>query len=380
VAVSAPDLVAEAVGWRRHLHRHPELSFAEHETAAFVERTLRGFGDVLELERPTATSVVARLANGAGPTIALRADLDALPIQEETGLEFASERPGVMHACGHDLHTAILLAVARTLVERRTELAGEVRFVFQHAEEVPPGGARELVAAGVVDGCDLVVGCHVFSKVPAGRVAVPTGPLLAAVDTFGLVVRGRGGHAAMPHTAIDPVVAAAAIITSLQQIVTREVDPLRRAVVSVTRVAAGTADNVIPESVELGGTVRTFEPQVQAQVRAAIERIATGVAAAHRCEAELRYEEGYAATVNDAGAAALVARNVDPDRLIDIEPVMGGEDFSAYGAVAPACFFVVGAGGPDAHPHHHPRFVVDEAAIPVAIDVFVRTTLDFLRA
>ena len=361
------------------MHRRPELSFEEHETAAFVERTLRGFGAALEVERPTATSVVARLRNGVGRTIALRADMDALPIHEETGLEFASERAGVMHACGHDVHTAILLAVARTLVERRDELAGEVRLVFQHAEELPPGGARELVAAGVVDGCDAVVGCHVFSRVDTGKVAVPVGPFMAAPDTFALTVRGRGGHAAMPHATADPVVAAAAIVTALQQIVSREIDPIRRAVVSVTRIAGGTASNVIPETVQLGGTVRTFEPEVQAQIRAAIARVATAIAAAHRCEAEVTYEEGYAATVNDADAAALVARNVDPARLTEVEPIMGGEDFSAYGAVAPACFFVVGAGGETAAPHHHPRFVVDEDAIPVAIDVFVRTALDFLH-
>jgi amidohydrolase len=284
-----------------------------------------------------------------------------------------------MHACGHDAHTAILLAVARTLVERRDELAGEVRLVFQHAEELPPGGAKELVAAGVVDGADAVLGCHVFSKVPAGKVAVPVGPFMAAPDTFALEVRGRGGHAAMPHSAADPVVAAAQIVAGLQQIVSREVDPIKRAVVSVTRIHAGNADNVIPETVELGGTVRTFDAAVQAQVREALERIATGVAAAHRCEATLAYTEGYAATVNDAEAAALVAGNVDPGRLVEIEPIMGGEDFSAYGAVAPACFFVVGAGGEDAFPHHHPRFTIDESAIGVAIDVFVRTAVDFLR-
>jgi amidohydrolase len=370
------SIAAEIVAWRRHLHANPELSFEEHETARFVEERLREL-DGLELSRPTGTSVVARLRNGDGPTLALRADLDALPIHEESGLEFASTRPGVMHACGHDGHTAVLLGVARTLVERRDELAGEVRFVFQHAEELPPGGARELVAAGVLEGVDAVVGCHLFALLETGTVGVPTGPFMAAPDTFGVTVRGRGGHAAMPHEAVDPIPVAALIVTGLQQIVSRETSPIERAVVTVTRINGGTADNVIPETVELRGTVRTFARDVQDAVRAALERIATGIAAAHGCTAEVAYEEGYLALENHPDVAELVRRNVDPARLREVEPVMGGEDFSAYLQVAPGCFFVVGAGGPDGFPHHHPRFTIDEDALPVAHDVFVRTALDF---
>jgi amidohydrolase len=367
----------EIVAWRRHLHAHPELSFQEHETARFVEERLSAL-DGLELSRPTATSVVARLRCGEGPALALRADMDALAIQEESGVEFASTRPGVMHACGHDGHTAVLLGVAHTLVERRDELAGEVRFLFQHAEEIPPGGARELVAAGALEGVDAVVGCHLFAQVESGAVGVPLGPFLAAPDTFGITVRGRGGHAALPHGAVDPIPVAAQLVTSLQQIVARETSPLASAVVSVTRFNAGTADNVIPETVELRGTVRTFTHDVKSTVRGALERIATGIAAAHGCTAEVRYEDGYLAVENDPAVAELVRRNVDPQRLQEVEPIMGGEDFSAYQQVAPGCFFVVGAGGPERFPHHHPRFTIDEEALAVAHDVFVRTALDFL--
>ncbi|HET7573459.1 MAG TPA: amidohydrolase [Gaiellaceae bacterium] len=371
--------LAEAVEWRRHLHRNPELSFQEHETSAFVEETLRSFG--LETRRPTPTSVVATLRNGTGRTIALRADIDALPIDEESGVEFASTRPGVMHACGHDMHTATLLAVARTLSERRSELAGEVRFVFQHAEEQLPGGAQELVAAGVVDGCDAVVGCHVFSGEPAGTIAVSDGAFMAAADFFELTVRGKGGHGAMPNLSIDPVVCAAEIVLAFQSIVTRELSPLARAVITTATLRTdSTRGNVIPEQVELGGTVRTFDQEVREHVAAAMGRIAESVAAAHRCTAELDYQWGYAPTVNDLEVAALVRRNVPAGRLHEIEPTMGGEDFSAYGAAAPACFFIAGAGGPGAFPHHHPRFVVDEAAMPAAHDTFVGTVLDFLRA
>jgi amidohydrolase len=370
------DLATDLVAWRRHLHANPELSFQEHETARFVEENLQQLGG-LELSRPTPTSVVARLRCGDGPTLALRADMDALPIHEESGVEFASTRPGVMHACGHDGHTAVLLGVARTLVERRDELAGEVRFLFQHAEELPPGGARELVAAGALDGVDAVVGCHLFALVESGTVAVPLGPFLAAPDTFAISVRGRGGHAAMPQNSVDPIPAAAQIVTALQQIVSRETSPLERAVVSVTQIHGGSADNIIPEAVELRGTVRTFTRDVQDAIRAALERIANGIAAAHACSADVTYEEGYLAVENDPEVAELVRRNVEPERLGTVGPIMGGEDFSAYQQVAPGCFFVVGAGGPDGFPHHHPRFTIDEQALPVAHDVFVRTALDF---
>ncbi len=377
--MSPEQVAAEAVSWRRHLHRHPELSFEEVETSAFVEERLRCF-EGIDVSRPTATSVMGRLVGGSGPTIALRADLDALPIQEESGVEFASTHPGVMHACGHDVHTAVLLAVARRLSERRAEIPGEVRFLFQHAEELPPGGARELVVAGALEGVDAIVGAHVLSDLEVGRVAAPVGLFMASPDTFAINVTGLGGHAAAPHDAIDPVVAAAEIVVNLQQIVARELNPARRAVLSTTRIAGGTAYNIIPELVELGGTVRTFEPEVRDQVREALERVATNVARAHRCSATVSYTEGYAPVVNDAAVAELVAAAAGTERLVELEPIMAGEDFSAYQQLVPGCFFFVGAGGPGSFPHHHPRFTIDEAAIPVAIDVFERTVGAFFAA
>ena len=202
--MAANAVVRDAVAWRRHLHRHPELSFHEHETARFVRETLASFGG-LEIQAPTPTSVVARLRGAhPGPTLALRADLDALPIHEASGEEFASEHDGVMHACGHDGHTAIVLATARVLAKRRSELAGEIRFVFQHAEELPPGGGSELVAAGVVDGVDAVIGCHLLSTLELGRVGVLDGCCTSAADSFQVTINGRGGHAAFPHETVDP--------------------------------------------------------------------------------------------------------------------------------------------------------------------------------
>ena len=372
--------VADAIAWRRHLHANPELSFHEYETSQFVHETLASFGGLV-LERPTPTSVVARLhGDNPGRTLALRADMDALPINEESGVEFASRTEGVMHACGHDGHTAALLAVARTLVDRRAELAGEVRFLFQHAEELPPGGATELVAAGVLDGVDAVIGAHLMSTLEVGKIGVLDGPCTAAADTFSATITGRGGHGAFPHETVDPVAIAAQAITNLQHIVSRNTPPLDNVVVSVTQISGGTADNIIPEAVEFGGTVRTYRRELREQTRDAIERILSGIASAHNASYQLHYTVGYDPVVNDPVIAALVRDAAGADRLVDFEPLMAGEDFSAYLRAAPGCFFFVGAGHDGAFPHHHPRFTIDERALPVAIETLTRAALRFLNA
>jgi amidohydrolase len=361
------------------LHAQPELSFQEHKTAAFVRERLSSL-DSLEIVSPTPTSVVATLRGSRpGPTLALRADIDALPIHEETGVEFVSRNAGVMHACGHDGHTAMLLATARLLAAMREELAGEVRFVFQHAEELPPGGAVEIVASGVLEGVDAIVGCHLMSDMEVGRIGALEGACTAAGDTFSARIVGRGGHAAFPHAAVDPIAAAAQAISSLQHVVSRETPPLDSVVVSVTRISGGTADNVIPESVELGGTVRTYREEVRLRTREAMERILGGIASAHGASYEFEYVEGYPSVVNDPDLTALV-REVAGERLIERPRLMAGDDFSAYLRVAPGCFFFVGAGGPDAFSHHHPRFTIDEDALPVGIETLTRTALRFLSA
>ena len=380
--VVTPELEAQTIAWRRHLHANPELSFEEHETTRFVEDALVEMGG-LEIERPTETGVVARL-RGARPgrTLALRADIDALPITEETGLDFASTRPGAMHACGHDGHTAMLLAAAKVLVQRRQELSGEVRFMFQPAEEHPPGGARVLVEAGVMDGVDLVVGAHLFSTVNVGKVAVPVGPVTAAADIWDAEVQGKGGHAAMPHKAVDPIVVASEVVLAFQQLVSRSVDPMKSAVVSVTRFEGGSAHNIIPEAVKLAGTVRTFDAEVRAGVQAGMGRVLRGVTEAHGAGYSFQYLEGYDPVLNDPDAAELVRAAVlaelGEDVLVDYPPIMAGEDFSAYLSCAPGVFFIVGAGETGGIPHHHPRFTIDESAFRNGIAVFVRTALDYL--
>jgi amidohydrolase len=276
----------------------------------------------------------------------------------------------------------MLLATARLLAARREELRGEVRFVFQHAEELLPGGARDLVAAGVMDGVDAVVGCPLMAPLEPGKIAVLTGPAMAAADMFALTIVGKGGHGAFPHTAIDPIAVSAQVISSLQHIVSRNTNPLDSVVVSVTRIAGGTADNIIPMSVELGGTVRMFTKEHREQTRAAMERVIRGVTEAHGATYELDYTVGYDPVVNDAAIAAVVSdavrETLGKDGLASMDPIMGGDDFSAYQAKAPGVYFMVGAGGPDAMPHHHPRFTVDEGAMTGAVEVFVRTALTLL--
>jgi amidohydrolase len=372
------------IGWRRKLHANPELSFNEEETAQFVHDTLAGFGG-LELSRPTATSVVARLVTGRpGPVLAMRADMDALAITEETGLDFASANTGVMHACGHDGHTAMLLGAAQELVAQRDRLAGEVRFFFQHAEEIFPGGAEEMVQHGVMDGVARVIGAHLWADLEVGKVGVPSGPVTAAPDTFWITIRGKGGHAAIPQQTVDPVAIGAQVVTNLQHIVSRGIDPIDSAVLSITQFHAGTAHNVIPETAELNGTVRSLDPALRTHIPAQMERIIRGVTEAHGATYEFTYERGYRPVVNDADVTADLAAVVEAvcgaGALAPMRPVMVGEDFSAYQQKAPGTFFFVGAARAidgAVHPHHHPKFDIDERALETGVRVFVEAARRF---
>src|SRR3954466_15838558 len=277
-------VLEQVVAWRRHLHRHPELSFHERETADFVAHSLEGFGDGLEVERPIEHGVLARLATGRpGPIVALRADIDALPIEEQSGVEFASERPGVMHACGHDGHTAMLLGAARALSDARDALpGGELRFVFQPAEELAPGGARDLVGAGIMDGVGLVYGCHLWTPLENGKGAAMPGPFMAAADFFTLAITGRGGHGGLPHLADDVVAIGAQVVTNLQHVVSRRGGPPRRrgppsAALHAGAFNAGDAPNVLPDRAELAGTVRSFDRDVRERMPQLIEEVVRGV-------------------------------------------------------------------------------------------------------
>jgi amidohydrolase len=379
------QLESELIAWRRHLHAHPELSFEEHETSAFVRDRLAAIGG-LEISRPTPTSVMARLVTGRpGPTVAIRGDMDALPIAEDTGLPFASTRPGVMHACGHDGHTSIVLGAATVLCAVRDRLAGEVRFLFQHGEEALPGGASQMVAAGVMDGVDRVIGLHLWARTPIGRIVVRPGRLMAACDVFRIVVHGRGGHIGIPHGAVDPIAIGAQIIDALQHIVARNVDPIEPAIVGVTEFHGGGSVGVIPDEAVIGGGTNVFSPEVQDLLERRIGEIARGVCDAHGATCTYEYTRGYAAVVNDPGVAAVVdrtARRLFGDAAVtDGELIMAGEDFSAFQALAPGCFVMLGAANAErgiTYDHHHPRFDIDESALAMGTRLLAGAAVELL--
>ncbi|MGG3574188.1 M20 family metallopeptidase [Bacillus gobiensis] len=375
----------QVIDWRRHLHENPELSFEEEKTADFVYNTLESFGGI-ELSRPTKTSVVGKI-NGISPgkILAIRADMDALPIEEKTGLPFASKNPGVMHACGHDGHTSMLLGAAKVLSENRTGFSGEVRLIFQHGEELFPGGAEELVEAGVMGGVDFVIGTHLWSHLEVGKIGIVYGPMMASPDTFLITVKGKGGHAAMPHNTVDSIATAAQFVTNVQHIVSRNINSLKPAVVSVAKFVAGTTHNVIPGTVDIMGTVRTFDPEVRKEIPILMERILKGITDAHGAEYDFEYQFGYRAVINDQDITKIIeeiAVDVYGEEAIEhMDPAMIGEDFSAYQQVAKGAFFYVGAGNVQkgiTFPHHHERFAIDEDALEKGVSLFVHSAFKFL--
>jgi amidohydrolase len=313
----------------------------------------------------------------------LRVDMDGLPIQEETGLAFASRDQGRMHACGHDGHTAIGAAAARILAARA--LPGSARMLFQPAEE-GEGGAQAMIAGGALDGVDVVLGIHLWNELPVGTLGVKAGPLMAAVDRLKIVVHGRGGHGGQPQRAADPIVAAGHVITALQTIVAREVSPVAAAVVTLGSVHGGEAFNVIPDRVTLTGTIRSFDPELRRSMPERIARIASGVAGALGCRAETDVRAGNPAVINDAGVAELArraaARVVGEENVRPPEPTMGGEDMALYFERVPGCFVFVGSANPakgKAEPHHSPRFDFDEDALAIGCEFLVQAAEEALR-
>ncbi|BBI35577.1 amidohydrolase [Cohnella abietis] len=385
LAALADQWSERVIAWRRHLHQHPELSFQEWNTADFVEQTLRQF-EGLEITRPTPTSVMATLRGARpGKVLALRADMDALPIQEDSGAPYSSLNDGVMHACGHDGHSAIMLGVAGLLSGEADKLSGEIRFLFQHAEEQPPGGARELVEAGVLAGVDRIFGGHLNSQLETGLISVAGGPIQASPDNFTITIHGTGGHAAAPHKTIDPIAVGVQVVQLLQHIVARETDPLAQRVISVTMFQSGSAYNVIPDQAVIGGTVRTFDPELRTQTYKRLQQLLQGVEMTHEVQIKLDYTYGYLPVINDE----LIALEVESaavelfgsSNVIKAVPTMGGEDFSAYQQVVPGVFFDIGAGNKQAgivYAHHHPKFNFDEAALTNAVRLFTYLAVKYV--
>lgn len=379
------EIKDEVIAWRRYLHTYPELSFQEEKTAQFIYETLQSF-DNLEISRPTQTSVMARLiGNHPGKVLAIRADIDALPIQEENSLSYSSQNPGAMHACGHDGHTAILLGTAKILSTLQDQLKGEVRFLFQHAEELAPGGAEEMVQAGVMDGVDVVIGAHLWSPLETGKIGVTTGPVMASPDTFTISITGQGGHAGLPHQTVDAIAVGAQVVTNLQHIVSRNVDPLDTLVLSITKFAGGTAMNIITGSVEIAGTVRLFSTELRPVVTELMERVLKGITEAHGATYQFEYMEGAAPVVNDKEVTRIIEETVcelwGDEALVLVKPNMGAEDFSAFQQKAPGTYFFTGSGNKEKgtdYPHHHPRFDIDENALSNGINMFVHATFKLL--
>lgn len=389
----AEELFPYTQAMRRDFHMHPELGFREVRTGGIVAKELEALG--LEVTKGVGKTGVVGYLEGSkpGPTILLRFDMDALPITEETGAEYASTNPGVMHACGHDGHTAIGLTVAKMLHTHRDELAGSIKFCFQPSEEgtngEEVGGALMMMRDGVMESpkVEKTLSLHVWNDKPVGWLHIGSGPVMAGADLFIIKLTGRGGHGAAPETTVDPVVAAAQIVTALQTIASRNVAPLKPAVVSVTSVHAGTAFNIIPQTAELNGTIRTFEPEVRKIVHERFEQIVRGIASSMGCEAEITIKQVTAPVINNEAVTERVlnvAQALLPQNEIATDPylTMGAEDMGYMQEKADGCYFMVGSANAEknlVYNHHHPKFDFDERALVTGAALMASAAADLLK-
>ncbi len=383
IAEAVRGIEPELIVLRRDIHAHPELGFQEHRTAGVVARELTRLG-IPHRTGIGRTGVVGMIEGGRpGPCLAIRADMDALPITEQSGLPFASTVPGLMHACGHDVHTTTLLGVAAVLRELAPQLAGSVKLIFQPAEE-GLGGMAAMLADGLLDQprIDRALGFHNHPDMPVGRFGFARGAVLAASDRFEITVHGKSGHAAYPHTTVDPIVAAASLVVQLQTVVSREVPPMRPAVVTVGAIAGGEAHNIIPDTVEIKGTVRTLHSEVRDLAEAAIARLCAGLAGTMRARAELTYRRGVPALVNDdtvLDAAVAAVRRQLGDVVVEGEASLGGEDFALLAELVPSFQLRIGSGQPGrADRLHNSAYQPDEACIGLGVQALARAAFDML--
>lgn len=389
----AQDLFPYTQAMRRDFHKHPELGFNEIRTGGIVAKELETLG--IEVTKGVGKTGVVGFLEGSkpGPTILLRFDMDALPINEDTGAEYSSENPGVMHACGHDGHTAIGLTVAKILNERKNELAGNIKFCFQPSEEGTNGeeigGALMMMRDGVLEGpkVEKTLSLHLWNDKPVGWLHVAEGPVMAGADLFSIKLTGKGGHGAQPEVTVDPIVCASQIVTALQSIVARNIEPLKPAVISVTTLHSGTAFNVIPQTAELGGTIRTFEPEIRKKVHRRFEEIVRGTAQAMNCEVEILIKQVTAPVINNDNVAASVmdsAQNLFPQNEIASNPylTMGAEDMGYMQEKADGCYFFIGSANAEKNlnfNHHHPKFDFDESALVNGAALMASAAADLLK-
>jgi amidohydrolase len=385
------ELQTSLVQWRRELHKWPELGFKEKRTAAFIAQKLSEWGipHNTGLAKTGVVAVIDSLKSTDGPVLAFRADIDALPIQEENIVSYRSQIDGIMHACGHDGHTAIALGTAYYLWQHRHDFVGTVKIIFQPAEE-GPGGALPMIAEGVLDHprVDAIIGLHVWNVLPLGTVGVRSGPLMAAVECFDCKILGRGGHGAMPHQTVDSILVAAQVVNALQTIVARNVNPIDSAVVTVGEIHAGSARNVIADTATLKATVRYFNLALGELIPQRVEQIIAGVCHSHGAKYELDYHRLYPPVIND-DAIALLVRSVaetvveTPTDIVLECQTMGGEDMAFFLQEVPGCYFFLGSANPAkdlAYPHHHPRFNFDETVLSAGVEIFVRCAEKFCKS
>ena len=365
------EVIERATTHRRHLHMYPEVSGTEVETTRYIRETLEAMG-LICWDLQSKTGVVAEIGIGDGPTLALRADIDALPIVEQTGLDYASKNEGAMHACGHDFHTASLLGAVQVLKAQEDNLQGKVRFIFQPAEESNQG-ARALIAEGVLDGVDAIIGFHNKSELPVGTIGVKEGPLMAAVGQFKAEITGVGTHAAAPHNGSDPIVTACQVIANAQAIVARHTSPLEPVVLSISHIEAGNTWNVIPEKVFFEGTIRTFNKEVERQMTEQFEKMIVQIADIYGQKGSIEWILTPPVVHNDVEITKVVRRTTENfATVVTPQVTLGAEDFANYMEHVPGCFVFIGTGCP--REWHHPAFLVDDAALPFAIQYFVDNT------
>lgn len=377
--------VQDILTWRHYLHAHPELSFQEYKTTDYIISILETFPN-LELQRPTETGVVAILKGGKpGKTIALRADIDALPIQEETDVDFISQNDGVMHACGHDTHTSMLLGAIKMLAPMQAEISGTIKFLFQPAEELPPGGAVEFVKAGVMDDVEQVFGLHIFPMIPTGAIGYKYGALTASSDSLNLTIHGVGAHAMAPETSVDVITIGAEIISNCNSIIARRISPLAAGLISWGQFSAGHANNVIPDTATIKASIRTRNPEIRTQMRDMVEQTVKGICEAYGATYDFDFMYGYSSVVNSTVEMDALRQSavkvVGEKGVFEVPDMMGGEDFSAYTDVKPGCFFALGGGeAKDGYGHinHSPEFKVDDNSLPVGTAVFVQLIKDLM--
>lgn len=368
------------VEWRRHLHQNPEPSFEEWRTRQFIADKLKEFG-YTDIEEDVGGGGIVTYLRGKklGPTIAFRADFDALRIEEQTGLPFASRNPGIMHACGHDGHTATLLSVAKVMKAHEDDIAGSIKFIFQHAEEVLPGGGKAMIDAGVLEDVDNVYGLHLRSPLEFGTVSYCSGYAMAAADFFDITIQGKGGHAAYPSATVDSVVVASYVVNQLQSVISRNKDPKKAGVLTISTLKAGDgAHNVIADKAVIKGTVRTFAPELRDLIEEKLNTMTQSICEAHDASGEVNYTRGYPALFNHEKETALVKSLFETNRTdmnVESTPMrMGGEDFAYFLQAKPGSFFFVNSGNQEKgiiYPHHHPKFDFDERAMLVGAKCFV---------